>query len=256
MRQQRSVFQGRQRAWKQRSARATLEQLVQEERELSDMEVSLHRTRSLLGEKVIYLRHLEQSLERVANAKKNETDAASTKNDELTLSDMSSASSGFSSTELGTDTFSFIDKPDHYQESTEIIANLENLNSEIREIWSVLNKCQDSNMPPPPTLMYSYLRWLRLHPLPTTSNNIQGTFGTPNIQSNILSQLSATQPPTTTTQNIIAQYGPNSGFTTSVGNTVERSSSNLVDRTRHLRDWLRQARAETTDMIGPGQATL
>lgn len=78
---------------------------LQEERELSDMEVSLHRTRSLLGEKVIHLRHLEQSLERVANAKRNENDATSTKNDELTLSDMSSASSGFSSTDIGTDTF-------------------------------------------------------------------------------------------------------------------------------------------------------
>ncbi|KAI4488158.1 hypothetical protein M0804_005006 [Polistes exclamans] len=253
--QQRNAFQGRQRALKQRSARATLEQLVQEERELSDMEVSLHRTRSLLGEKVIHLRHLEQSLERVANAKKNENDATSTKNDELTLSDMSSASSGFSSTDIGTDTF--IDKPDHYQESTEIIANLENLNSEIREIWNVLNKRQDSNNIPPPTLMYSYLRWLRLHPLTASTSNMQDTFGTPNIQSNILSQLTAAQPPpTTTTQNIIAQYGPNSGFTTSVGNTVEKSSSNLADRTRNLRDWLRQARVETTDMIGPGKATL
>lgn len=64
------------------------------------MEVSLHRTKSLLGEKIIHLRHLEQSLERVANDKRNEND---TKNDEL--SDMSSASSGFSSTDLGTDTF-------------------------------------------------------------------------------------------------------------------------------------------------------
>lgn len=218
------------------------------------MEVSLHRTRSLLGEKVIYLRHLEQSLERVANAKKNENDSTSTKNDELTLSDMSSASSGISSTDLGTDTF--IDKSDHYQESTEIIANLENLNSELRQIWSDLNKHQDTNIPPPPTLMYSYLRWLRLQKLSTSSSNIQGTFSTPNIQSNILSQLTATQPPTTTTQNIIAQYGPNSGFTTSVGNTVEKSSLNLVDRTRLLRDWLRQARIETTDMISSGQATL
>jgi len=69
------------------------------------MEVSLHRTRSLLGEKVIHLRHLEQSLERVANDKRNENDASSAKNDEMTLSDMSSASSGFSSTDLGTDTF-------------------------------------------------------------------------------------------------------------------------------------------------------
>ncbi|XP_014477229.1 PREDICTED: centrosomal protein of 164 kDa [Dinoponera quadriceps] len=253
LRQQRSAFQGRQRAWKQRSARATLEQLVQEERELSDMEVSLHRTRSLLGEKIIHLKHLEQSLERVANDKRNENDASSTKNDELTLSDMSSASSGFSSTDLGTDTF--VDKPDHYQESTEIIASLENLNSEIREIWDVLNKRQDSNIPPTPALMYSYLRWLRFHHLTAQPNTVQGAFGTPNIQPNILSQLTTAQPPATTTQNIIAQYGPNSGFTTSVG-TVERSASNLMERTRNLRDWLRQARIETTDLISPGQATL
>ncbi|XP_076657616.1 centrosomal protein 164 isoform X1 [Halictus rubicundus] len=255
LRDQETAFQGRQRAWKQSSARATLEQLVQEERELSDVEVSLHRTKSLLGEKVIHLRHLEQTLERVASARRNENDATSTRNDELTLSDMSSASSGFSSTDLGTDTF--IDKPDHYQESTEIIASLENLNSEIREIWGVLNKRQDSNVPPPPppTLMYSYLRWLRFHHLAAQPNNVQGTFGTPNIQSNILSQLTAAQPPTTATQNIVAQYGPNSGFTTSVG-TVEKTTSNLMERTWNLRDWLRQARVENTDLITPGQATL
>lgn len=172
------------------------------------------------------------------------------------------------------------DKPDHYQESTEIIASLENLNSEIREIWGVLNKRQDTNVPPPPpTLMYSYLRWLRFNHLTAQSNSIQGgrkalflshdifaksikyrgflpgTFGTPNIQSNILSQLTATQPPAATTQNIIAQYGPNSGFTTSVG-TVEKASSNLMERTWNLRDWLRQARIESADLIGPGRATL
>jgi centrosomal protein CEP164 len=69
------------------------------------MEVSLHRTKSLLGEKVIHLRHLERSLDRVTSDKRNENDASSMKNDEMTLSDMSSASSGFSSTDLGTDTF-------------------------------------------------------------------------------------------------------------------------------------------------------
>ncbi|XP_012278858.1 spindle pole body component 110 isoform X2 [Orussus abietinus] len=252
LRQQRSAFQGRRRAWKQRSTWATLEQLVQEERELSDMEVSLHRTRSLLGEKVIHLKHLEQSLERVARAKKGDSDSAATKNDELTLSDMSSASSGFSSTDLGTDTF--IDKPDHYQESTEIIASLENLNSEIREIWGVLNKRQDNNIPPPPTLMYSDLGWLPYHHVTSQPNNVQA-FGTPNIQSNILSQLTGAHPPTTATQNIIAQYGPNSGYSTSVG-TVERTASNLMERTRNLRDWLRQARVESTDLVSPGQATL
>jgi centrosomal protein CEP164 len=33
----------------------------------------------------------------------------------------------------------------HYQESTEIIQSLENLNTEIREIWEVLNKQQKSS---------------------------------------------------------------------------------------------------------------
>ncbi|XP_053594122.1 centrosomal protein of 164 kDa isoform X2 [Microplitis demolitor] len=243
LRAQKNIFQGVQKAWKERSARATLEQLVQEERELSDMEVSLHRTKSLLGEKVIHLKHLEQSLERVANAKKNENDISPIKSDELTLSDISSASSGFSSTDL--------DKPDYYQESTEIIASLENLNSEIREIWNVLNKRRGNNVPPPPNLDGPDTRWFPFQHLTTQSNNIQG-FGTPNIQSNILSQLTAHPP--TTTQNIIAQYGPNSGFTTSVG-TVERGS-NLIERTRNMRDWLRQARVETTDLISTGQATL
>ncbi|XP_016836739.1 centrosomal protein of 164 kDa isoform X2 [Nasonia vitripennis] len=261
LRQQRSAFQSRQRAWKQRSARATLEQLVKEERELSDMEVSLHRTRSLLGEKVIHLRHLEQSLERVANAKRSEykspTPAAATttgnKSDEVTLSDMSSASSGFSSTDLGTDTF--IDKYCHYQESTEIIASLENLNSEIREIWGVLNKRQDNTIPPPPTLMYTDLSWFPYQHLTTQPTTVSAAFGTPNIQSNILSQLTAGHPPSAT-QNIIAQYGPTSGYTTSVG-TVEGSvAPNLIERTRNLKDWLRQARVETSDLVSPGQATL
>lgn len=65
----------------------------------------MHRTKSLLGEKVIYLRHLEQTLERVVSAKRTVNDTTLTRNDEMTLSDMGSASSGFSSTDLGTDTF-------------------------------------------------------------------------------------------------------------------------------------------------------
>ncbi|XP_011306983.1 uncharacterized protein [Fopius arisanus] len=224
---------------------------IHEERELAEMEVGLHRTRSLLGEKIIHLRHSEQSLERVVNAKRNESQSAPIKSDELTLSDMSSASSGFSSTDFGTDTF--IDKPDQFPESTEIIASLENLNSEIREIWGVLNKRQGNNIPPPPTLSYSDLGYFSHQHVITSTNNTQ-SFGTPNIHSNILSQLTATLP-STTTQNIITQYGPNNGFTTSVG-TVERGPSNLMERTRNMRDWLRQARMESTDPVSPGEATL
>lgn len=105
------------------------------------MEVSLHRTRSLLGEKVIRLRHLEQSLQRATMA------SDKIKQDDATLSDLSShsASSGISSTEFATADgigIKNIIRNEHLQESSEIIQSLENLNSEIREIWEVLNKQQ------------------------------------------------------------------------------------------------------------------
>lgn len=108
------------------------------------MEVSLHRTRSLLGEKVIRLRHLEQSLQRatVTNEKRHE---------DATLSDISShsASSGISSTEFATadpNIGKAVMHDDHLQESSEIIQSLENLNLEIREIWDVLRKQQSGGI--------------------------------------------------------------------------------------------------------------
>lgn len=148
LRSQRSSFQKRQRELKLRhgnAARSTLHQLYQEERELSDMEVSLHRTRSLLGEKVIRLRHLEQSLQRLSSTSSKQEDAT-------TLSDLSShsASSGISSTEFATATEVAANgktvqfREEHLQESSEIMQSLENLNSEIREIWDVLNKQQQA----------------------------------------------------------------------------------------------------------------
>lgn len=147
LRAQKINFQKRQRELKLKhnsATRTTLHQLYKEERELSDMEVSLHRTRSLLGEKVIRLRHLEQSLQRMSSVPSRQEDA--------TLSDISShsASSGISSTEFATatdvlgngKTVQF--REEHFQESSEIIQSLENLNSEIREIWDVLNKQQNA----------------------------------------------------------------------------------------------------------------
>lgn len=109
------------------------------------MEVSLHRTRSLLGEKVIRLRHLEQSLQRATmNGDQNKPI------DETTLSDLSShsASSGISSTEFATAenlAGKNVIRGEHFQESSEIIQSLENLNSEIREIWEVLYKQQQTS---------------------------------------------------------------------------------------------------------------
>lgn len=108
------------------------------------MEVSLHRTRSLLGEKVIRLRHLEQSLQR-ANLSNEQ------KIEDATLSDISShsASSGISSTEFATapdaNFGKSLMKVEQYQESSEIIQSLENLNSEIREIWDVLRTQQQQS---------------------------------------------------------------------------------------------------------------
>lgn len=107
------------------------------------MEVSLHRTRSLLGEKVIRLRHLEQSLKRATVNTDQE------RPEEGTLSDVSShsASSGISSTEFATAEVAYKGLVDgeHFQESSEIIQSLENLNSEIREIWEVLYKQQQQH---------------------------------------------------------------------------------------------------------------
>lgn len=117
----------------------------QEEKDLTDMEVSLHRTRSLLGEKVIRLRHLEQSLQRAT------VTSDPNRPDDATLSDISShsASSGISSTEFATAADGNLTKGlirgEHLQESSEIIQSLENLNSEIREIWDVLRKQQQQS---------------------------------------------------------------------------------------------------------------
>lgn len=112
------------------------------------MEVSLHRTRSLLGEKVIRLRHLEQSLHR---ATMNNSDPNNKQTEDTTLSDLSShsASSGISSTEFATAENIMgkvgVIRGEHFQESSEIIQSIENLNSEIREIWEVLYKQQQSS---------------------------------------------------------------------------------------------------------------
>lgn len=154
LRTQRTNFRARQREIKQRhknSARHTLDQLILEEKELTEMEVNLHRTRALLGEKVIRLRHLEQSLQRVYEKEKpidfttDDNRHIVVNKDDATLSDLSShSSSGFSSTDFASDTnHTNVNRhKEMYQESSEIIQSLENLNAEIREIWEILSKQQ------------------------------------------------------------------------------------------------------------------
>lgn len=152
LRTQRTNFRARQREIKQRhksTTRHTLDQLIQEEKELTEMEVNLHRTRALLGEKVIRLRHLEQSLKRVYEKEKakelSTTDDSKARKDDATISDLSShSSSGFSSTDFGSDTnHDNVNRhKEMYQESSDIIQSLEHLNAEIREIWEILSKQQ------------------------------------------------------------------------------------------------------------------
>lgn len=154
LRSQRSNFRARQREVKhhhKNATRHTIDQMIQEEKELTEMEVNLHRTRALLGEKVIRLRHLEQSLQRLYDSKEPHLNAfnAATDNhrDDATISDLSShSSSGFSSTDFASDTHGNGQRKDMYQESTEIIQSLEQLNAEIRDIWEILSKQQTQGM--------------------------------------------------------------------------------------------------------------
>lgn len=148
LRTQRSNFRARQREVKHHhktASRHTVDQMIQEEKELTEMEVNLHRTRALLGEKVIRLRHLEQSLQRLYDSKESQTNPFTTDNnrDDATISDLSShSSSGFSSTDFASDTHGNGQRKEMYQESTEIINSLAALNAEIREIWDILSKQQ------------------------------------------------------------------------------------------------------------------
>lgn len=193
LRTQRTNFRMRQREIKQTAGAAAppgatvaarLELQIEQAKELTDLEVSLHRTRALLGEKVIRLRHLEQSLQRICDTEKATAAAAAAADppgtttaiggtykkqhqqpahqlrvqqhqrmlDEATVSDLSShSSSGFSSTEYGTDSTPTKRGDDlatdlggsgdgGVVDSMDIVQNLEHLNAEIREIWEILSK--------------------------------------------------------------------------------------------------------------------
>ncbi|KAK9873049.1 hypothetical protein WA026_020784 [Henosepilachna vigintioctopunctata] len=233
LRSQKTLFRQRQKELKLKHgsmARHTYQQLCQEEKDLTDMEVSLHRTRSLLGEKVIRLRHLEQTLQRatVTNDQSNYDDA--------TLSDLSShsASSGISSTEFATNDPHFPKgafKGDSFQEPSEIIQNLESLNSEIREIWEVLRKQQRQSgniaavMPP---FMYPDLGW---PVLAETSSTVPTPASIPTLADRLFNYRQHIA--LANAQSTVVTHAANQGVTTT-----------LVERTRNLRHWLKQAGVE------------
>lgn len=205
----------------------TVEELMGEEKEITEMEVNLHRTRALLGEKVIRLRHLEQSLQRYMEQK----------NDAATLSDLSShSSSGFSSTDFvlsGDAANSNKNRnrmaPITVESTTDILKNLETLNSEIREIWEILK--QTTTTSGSANYYSSELDWsfnANTPHLPLTPN--------PLLQEhNALLRNSGT-----------GGGGLNRNFTSLVSQSpmAGQYTSTLVERTRDLRNWLRQAKQE------------
>lgn len=279
---QKKCFENRQRELKQRlidggpGSKSVIEQIYQEEKELTDMEVSVHRTRALLGEKIIRLRHLEHSLRRISQPRKKESFSVKnkdllgrlgmrshSKDDDGTLSDLSShsGSSGFSSTDFNvSDTHNAVSAggnrtsleqnrrhfQNNMQESSEIIQSLENLNSEIREIWEVLKKQHQSGQGgntalPPPPLIYSDLGW------PTFSLSPPVPF-----RNTVITSSSNVQKP------VAQQYKTQVTASSNLGHVTTVVDSSLIDRTRSLRDWLKAARSSSSpsDVISPNQVTL
>ncbi|XP_018322411.1 trichohyalin isoform X2 [Agrilus planipennis] len=242
LRKQKTQFKQKQNEMKLKhgaNARQTLQQLCQEEKELTDMEVSLHRTRSLLGEKVIRLRHLEQSLHRASVPSSNNQQ----KLDDATLSDLSShsASSGISSTEFVAGESPSQAKNSQFKESSEIIQSLENLNSEIREIWEVLNKQQHissiATVMTPLPLVYPDLGWP------------------------ILSGTAGPVPPSIPTladrlQNYRQHIALANAQSTMVTHDTQGATTTLVEKTRNLRQWLRQNSLDPSLEAGSHQTTL
>nr|CAH7718293.1 unnamed protein product [Callosobruchus chinensis] len=234
LRSQKTLFQQRQKELKLKHgsmARHTLQQLCQEEKELTDMEVNLHRTRSLLGEKVIRLRHLEQSLQR-ANIQSEQ------KGEDATLSDISShsASSGISSTEFAAGEFAR--GCEKYQESSEIMQSLENLNSEIREIWDVLRTQQQQNniakVSIPPLAVYPDLGWPMLAAASSSSAGVTAPHSIPTLADRLH----------TYRQQVAVLANAQSTMVTAAGAGGEQAvTTHLVERTRNLKHWLRQTTA-------------
>ncbi|KAF7282431.1 hypothetical protein GWI33_002661 [Rhynchophorus ferrugineus] len=243
LRNQKALFQQRQKELKLKHgsmARHTLQQLCQEEKELTDMEVNLHRTRSLLGEKVIRLRHLEQSLHR-ANAQNDQSKLQ----DDTTLSDLSShsASSGISSSEfVAAEAISYprgLSRME-IQESSEIIQSLENLNLEIREIWDVLRtqQQQSSIAQVIPPLIYPDLGW----PVLAGTANVPAPPSIPTLADRL--------------HNYRQHVALANAQSTIVTHASQGATTTLIERTRNLRHWLRQNGPETNQEANPSQTTL
>ncbi|XP_055621661.1 centrosomal protein of 164 kDa [Toxorhynchites rutilus septentrionalis] len=190
----------------------TMDQIFNEEKELTEMEVSLHRTRALLGEKVIRLRHLERSLQKLSEKERPalpENIPINMKPKE-TLSDLSSySSSGFSSTDVPTE-HGNMRHPFSANESAETLKCLEHLYSEIQDIWNILNPQHQASS-------YEELDYLNNPSQHFCDIVMSPKPGTPNAAPHQMQQHQLHQ----------HQY-----------------TANLLEKTRDLKNWLRQAKSE------------
>ncbi|KFB43969.1 hypothetical protein ZHAS_00011850 [Anopheles sinensis] len=205
----------------------TMDQIFNEEKELTEMEVSLHRTRAILGEKVIRLRHLERSLQKLS-----EKERPKMRSDGIdrvlqpkeTLSDLSSySSSGFSSNELP------VAEHNYGQLRTTVPPSnddpfkyLEHLHAEIQEIWSLLNPGTGSV-----AVSFDEMDFLN------NTNTITGN----RICDMVLPPTPAT--PITTKLSSVAQP-----IGVHMQNQRHRYTVNLLEKTRDLKNWLRNAKSE------------
>nr|XP_016942485.1 uncharacterized protein LOC108019203 [Drosophila suzukii] len=279
LRTQRTNFRMRQREISQQrkitalSPKHSIDQLIQEEKELTEMEVNLHRTRSLLGEKIIRLRHLEQSLLRIYEKEKSILDLGSM-DDAATLSDLSShSSSGFSSTELAS-AADFHKKKEYYQqESNECIENLEILNAEIREILDIFGQKHhqqqqhDQSASAIPMLSPRDLGWSQVlkHQQHSGTQNFSlsddiieggGVGGAVHIPHSIPTLADRLE---TYRQLAAGRMQSSMGAAILTANTIVSQSPRavnyttcLVERTRDLRNWLRQAKNEHDFLVQHG----
>ncbi|KAL1394349.1 hypothetical protein pipiens_012022 [Culex pipiens pipiens] len=195
----------------------TMDQIFSEEKELTEMEVSLHRTRALLGEKVIRLRHLERSLQKLSEKERPPLPEAieiSMPKPKETLSDLSSySSSGFSSTDVPTEHGTGRGHVFRANDSIETYKYLEHLHNEIQDIWNILNPSHQGSG-------YEELDYL---------NNPSQHF------CDIV--MSSPKPP--------GGLGGSGLATHPIPvQTQQRYTVNLLEKTRDLKNWLRQAKSE------------
>ncbi|XP_030569641.1 centrosomal protein of 164 kDa [Drosophila novamexicana] len=277
LRTQRTNFRARQREIKQRhkslalaATRHSLDQLIQEEKELTEMEVNLHRTRALLGEKVIRLRHLEQSLLRIYEKEKQPSVEPEPKDEAATLSDLSShSSSGFSSTDFASGAAAAdLHKRKEYfqQESNECIQNLEILNAEIREILDILGHKQQQQQHlamAMPLISPNELSWSHMLSQQSGSGTATAT-ATASAGSNPSVHAPQSIPTLadrleTYRQLAAGRMHSSMGGAILAANTIVSQSpravnytTSLVERTRDLRNWLRQAKTEHELLTGIG----